>query len=113
MELFTKLLLFSPPYNGKIHFEGNDGCTTYELRFSTKHVSKNYPYYKRKQQKTVFLEVKQFCLFMTQSISYEKKGRISNLKYIEVWGCLATFQVPIPKKIEIGPKTVDYKIRLE
>jgi len=57
---------------------------------------------------------KKFCLFRTQSIPYEKwKGRKSNLKYFKVWGCLAKVQVPIPKRIKIGPMIVDCKIRLE
>ena len=30
-----------------------------------------------------------------------------------MWGCLSKVQVPIPKRIEIEPKIVDYKIRLE
>ena len=44
----------------------------------------------------------------TQSISYEKwKGRKPNLKYFKVWWCLAKVQVPISKRVKIGPKTVD------
>ncbi|PHT29367.1 hypothetical protein CQW23_31044 [Capsicum baccatum] len=44
----------------------------------------------------------------TQSIPYGKwKGRKPNLKYFKVWGCLAKVQVPIPKRVKIGPKTVD------
>ena len=44
----------------------------------------------------------------TNVIPYEKwKGRKSNLKYFKVWRCLAKFQVPIPKRVKIGPKTVD------
>lgn len=31
----------------------------------------------------------------------------------KVWGCLVKVEVPIPKKIKIGPKTVDYRIKLE
>ena len=59
---------------------------------------------------------KRFCLFRTQSIPYEKwKGMKSNLKYFKLWGCLAEaeVQVPIPKRIKIGPKAVDCNIRLE
>ena len=45
----------------------------------------------------------------TQSIPYKKwKGRKSYLKYFNVWGCLAKVQVPIPKRVRIGPKKVDY-----
>ncbi len=41
----------------------------------------------------------------TQSIPYELwKGRKPNLKYFKVWGCLAKVQVPIPKRVKIGPK---------
>ena len=41
-------------------------------------------------------------------IPYEKwKGRKSNLKYFKVWGCLAKVQVPITKRVKVGPKTVD------
>ena len=44
----------------------------------------------------------------TNVIPYEKwKGRKPNLKYFKVWGCLAKVQVPIPKRVKIGPKTVD------
>ncbi|KAF3659675.1 hypothetical protein FXO38_12517 [Capsicum annuum] len=44
----------------------------------------------------------------TQSIPYEKwKGKKPNLKYFKVWRCLTKVQVPIPKRIKIGLKTVD------
>ncbi|KAM3325201.1 hypothetical protein P3S67_000325 [Capsicum chacoense] len=44
----------------------------------------------------------------TQSIPYEKwKGRKPNLKYFKVWGFLAKVQIPMPKRVKIGPKTVD------
>ena len=44
----------------------------------------------------------------TNVIPYEKwKGRKLNLKYFKVWRCLAKVQVPIPKRVKIGPKTVD------
>ncbi|KAF3633924.1 putative glucan endo-1,3-beta-glucosidase A-like [Capsicum annuum] len=44
----------------------------------------------------------------TQSIPYEKwKGRKPNLKYFKVWGCLAKVQIPMPKRVKIGPKIVD------
>jgi hypothetical protein len=29
-------------------------------------------------------------------------------QFLKVWRCLAKVVVPIPKKIKIGPKTVDY-----
>ena len=35
------------------------------------------------------------------------KGRIPSYKYLKVWGCLAKAMVPIPKRIKIGPKTID------
>ena len=31
-----------------------------------------------------------------------------NLNYLKVWGCLAKVTVPKPKKVKIGPKTVDH-----
>ena len=37
----------------------------------------------------------------------------SNLKYFKVWGCLAKIHVPIPKRIEIGPNTMDCNFGLE
>ena len=44
----------------------------------------------------------------TQSIPYELwKGRKPNLKYFKVWGCLAKVEVPLPKRVKIGPKTID------
>ena len=36
------------------------------------------------------------------------KGRSPSNKYLKVWGCLAKVMVPIPKRIKIGPKTIDY-----
>ena len=35
------------------------------------------------------------------------KGRSPSYKYLKVWGCLAKVIVPIPKRIKIGPKTID------
>ena len=35
------------------------------------------------------------------------KGWRPSYKYLKVWGCLAKVMVPIPKKIKIGPKTID------
>ena len=44
----------------------------------------------------------------TQSIPYELwKGRKPNLKYFKVWGCLANVEVSLPKRVKIGPKTID------
>ena len=44
----------------------------------------------------------------TQQTPYEKwKGRMPNLNYLKVWGCLAKVTVPKPKKVKVGPKTVD------
>ena len=61
----------------------------------------------------VLLERKRFCLIRIQSFPYEKwKGRKSNLKYFKVWE-LVKVQVPIPKRIKIGPMNVACKIRLE
>ena len=45
----------------------------------------------------------------TQQTPYEKwKGRMPNLNYLKVWGCLAKVAVPKHKKVKVGPKTVDY-----
>ena len=35
------------------------------------------------------------------------KGLSPSYKYLKVWGCLAKVMVPIPKRIKIGPKTID------
>ena len=35
------------------------------------------------------------------------KGRQLSYKYLRMWGCLAKVVVPTPKKVKIGPKTVD------
>ena len=35
------------------------------------------------------------------------KGRKPSYKYLKVWGCLAKVMAPTPKKMKIGPKTVD------
>ena len=44
----------------------------------------------------------------TQQTPYEKwKGRMPNLNYLKVWGCLAKVAVPKPKKVKVGPKTFD------
>ena len=44
----------------------------------------------------------------TQSIPYELwKGRKTNLKYFKVWGCIAEVEVSLPKRVKIGPKTID------
>ncbi|KAL6521608.1 hypothetical protein OROGR_018177 [Orobanche gracilis] len=35
------------------------------------------------------------------------KGRKPSYKYLKVWGCLAKVEMPLPKQVKIGPKTVD------
>ena len=35
------------------------------------------------------------------------KGWSPSYKYLKAWGCLAKVMVPIPKRIKIGPKTID------
>ena len=35
------------------------------------------------------------------------KGRPPSYKYLRVWGCLAKVEIPKPKKVKIGPKTID------
>ncbi|RVW52240.1 Retrovirus-related Pol polyprotein from transposon TNT 1-94 [Vitis vinifera] len=35
------------------------------------------------------------------------KGRKSSYTYLRMWGCLAKVAVPPPKKVKIGPKTID------
>ena len=45
----------------------------------------------------------------TQQTPYEKwKGRMPNFNYLKMWGCLTKVAVPKPKKVKVGPKTVDY-----
>ena len=34
-------------------------------------------------------------------------GRAPSYKHLRVWGCLAKVMVPLPKKVKVGPKTVD------
>ena len=34
-------------------------------------------------------------------------GRRPSYKYLKVWGCLAKVAIPPPKRVKIGPKTVD------
>ena len=44
----------------------------------------------------------------TGTIPYEIwKGHKPSFKYLKVWGCLAKVPVPPPKKVKLGPKTVD------
>jgi len=35
------------------------------------------------------------------------KGRKPNVNFLRTWGCLAKVNIPAPKKIQLGPKTVD------
>ena len=35
------------------------------------------------------------------------KGRKPSYTYLRMWGCLAKVAVPPPKKVKIGPKTID------
>jgi hypothetical protein len=35
------------------------------------------------------------------------KGRTPSYQFLKVWECLAKVAVPIPKKVKMGPKTVD------
>ena len=35
------------------------------------------------------------------------KGLKPSYKFLRVWGCLAKVAVPLPKKVKIGPKTID------
>ena len=35
------------------------------------------------------------------------KGIKPSYKYLQVWGCLAKVEIPPPKKVKIGPKTID------
>ena len=44
----------------------------------------------------------------TQQTAYGKwKGRMPNLNNLKVWGCLAKFAVPKPKRVKVGQKTID------
>ena len=36
------------------------------------------------------------------------KGRQPSYKYLQMWGCLAKVAIPSPKKVKMGPKTVDF-----
>ena len=46
---------------------------------------------------------------VTSKTPYELwKGNVPSYKYLKVWGCLAKVAVPLPKKVTVGPKTVDY-----
>ncbi|WKA09039.1 hypothetical protein VitviT2T_026717 [Vitis vinifera] len=43
-----------------------------------------------------------------EKTSYELwKGRKPSYTYLRMWGCLAKVAVPPPKKVKIGPKTID------
>ncbi|MCQ7012879.1 hypothetical protein M9Y11_18700 [Clostridioides difficile] len=35
------------------------------------------------------------------------KGHKPTYKYLKVWGCLAKVEIPKPKQVKIGPKTID------
>ena len=35
------------------------------------------------------------------------KGKKTSYNYLKVWGCLAKVAIPDPKKVKIGPKTID------
>ena len=42
-----------------------------------------------------------------QSFPYELwNGRKPNFNYIKVWGCIAYFRVPNPKRIKFGPRAI-------
>ena len=42
-----------------------------------------------------------------QSFPYELwNGRKPNLSYLKVWGCIAYFRVPDPKRTKLGPKAI-------
>ena len=42
-----------------------------------------------------------------QSSSYELwNGRKPNLNYLTVWGCIAYFRVPDPKRTKFGPRAI-------
>ena len=42
-----------------------------------------------------------------QSSSYELwNDRKSNLSYFKVWGCIAYFRVPDPKRTKFGPRAI-------
>ncbi|CAL2270868.1 unnamed protein product [Prunus armeniaca] len=43
----------------------------------------------------------------TKQSPYEVwKGRIPTYNTLKVWGCLAKVQVPLPKRLKLGPKTI-------
>jgi len=35
------------------------------------------------------------------------KGHKNSYKFLRMWGCLAKVAVPTPKRVRIGPKTID------
>ena len=42
-----------------------------------------------------------------QSSPYELwNGRKLNLSYLKVWGCIAYFRVPNPKRTKLGPRAI-------
>ena len=44
-----------------------------------------------------------------EKTSYELwRGQQASYKYLRVWGCLAKIAVPPPKKVKMGPKTIDF-----
>ena len=97
----------------KTNVERNDGCIIYKFGFTQNLCGGTILTAKGNNKKLSFLERKLFCLIRIQSFPPEKwKGRKSNLKYFKVWE-LVKVQVPIPKRIKIGPMTVNCKIRLE
>src|SRR5436309_876035 len=61
-----------------------------EAVFSANHILNKMPHKKRKKT------------------PYELwKGREPSYNYLKVWGCLAKVEIPKPKQVRIGPKTVD------
>ncbi|MBE2321234.1 hypothetical protein DVA67_035270, partial [Solirubrobacter sp. CPCC 204708] len=44
----------------------------------------------------------------TNKTPYELwKNKVPTYKFLKVWGCLAKVMVPFPKRVKIGPKTID------
>ena len=44
---------------------------------------------------------------ITKTSPYELwNGRKPNLSYIRVWGCLAFYRVPDPKRTKLGPRAM-------
>ena len=109
-----KLLPYSPQSNEKTNVERNDECIIYKFEFTQNLCGGTIL--------TVKGNNKKFCLFRKESIWFDQNTIFSiwemerkeiQLEIFQSVGYLVKVQVLIPKRIKIGPMTVDCKIRLE